>query len=230
MHTGSVDARYLGIGLVLVIGIAVVVYGWLADRLDAKRRQAAMEAAPDRSIPGLNPEASAPAYVTDKEMLTAGRTKTTLSAEARTSLQQRLAGAPSLHHGHAAAEFATDAESGLCVLESPWILVVNEPVTTIRELLPFLQKASAVGRRVVVVAPAIDQAVLGTLRVNAASGTLGNAAVVLPNVDQRRALCSLVDANPLSQQDLRSGYVPQSSIGSCVTWVSSSERLWILAD
>lgn len=230
MHTGGVDARYVGIALVLVIGIAVVVYGWLADRTDTKRRQATLERPPDRPIPGLSPESVAPAYVSNAESLKGTRTKTALTPDARSRLQQRLAGSPSLHHGHAAAEFATDSDSGLCVLTRPWVLVADEPITTIRELLPFLQKASAAGHPVVLVAPAIEQAVLGTLRVNAASATLDNAAVLLPDVGQRRALCSLVGGEPLSRQDLRAGYVPDSAVGTCATWVSSSERLWILAD
>lgn len=220
---------YLGIGLVLVVGISVVVYGWLADRTDTQRRQAAMEQPPDRPIPGLKPDAPAPSYVTSTEPLQP-RTRTVLGPEARTVLQQRLNRSPSLPYGHAAAEFATDVDSGLCVLEKPWILVANEPVDSIRELLPFLRKASAAGHKVVLVAPAIDDAVLGTLRVNAATGTLDNASVLLPNLDQRRALCSLVGADPLSRQDLRAGYVPPSAIGTCGTWVSSGERLWIVAD
>ncbi len=230
VHTGCVDARYLGIGLVLVIGIAVVVYGWLADRSDTKRRQAALDNPPDRPIPGLSPQAAPPSYVSDAGSLKAARTETALTPDARTSLQQRLTGAPSLHHGHAAAEFATDADSGLCVLTKPRILVADEPITTIRELLPFLQKASVGSEPIVIVAPAIDEAVLGTLRVNATSGTLDIAAVLLPDVGQRRALCSLVGGKPLSHQDLQAGYFPESAIGTCPTWVSSSERLWILAD
>ncbi len=180
MHTGGVDARYLGIGLVLVIGIAVVIYGWLADRVDTKRRQAALEQTPDRPIPGLKPDAPTPAYVSSPQALQP-RPRTVLTDQARTSLQARLNGAPSLAYGHAAPEFATDADSGLCILEQPWILVAIEAVDSIREVLPFLQKASAAGHKVVLVAPAIDEAVLGTLRVNAMSGTLANAAVLLPS-------------------------------------------------
>jgi len=224
-----VDARYLGIGLVLVIGIAVVVYGWLADRTDTRRRQAALEQAPDRPIPGLGPDAPAPAYVSSPQAFPP-RPRTVLTDAARTSLQARLNSAPSLAHGHAAAEFATDTTSGLCILEQPWILVANETVDSIREVLPFLRKASAAGHNVVLVAPAIEEAVLGTLRVNAASGTLANAAVLLPNLAQRRQLSSLVGADPLSRQDLQAGYVPPSAIGTCGTWVSSAERLWILQD
>lgn len=229
MHTGGVDARYLGIGLVLVIGIAVVIYGWLADRIDTKRRQAALEQIPDRPIPGLKPDAPAPAYVSATKPLQP-RPRPVLTDEARAGMQQRLNGAPSLAHGHAAPEFITDADSGLCVLEQPWILVASEAVDSIREVLPFLQKAAAAGHKVVLVAPAIDEAVLGTLRVNAVSGTLDNAVVLLPNLHHRRALCSLVGADLLSRQDLQAGYVPPSAIGTCGTWVSSCERLWILED
>ena len=229
MHTGGVDARYLGIGLVLVIGIAVVVYGWLSDRIATKRRQEALDQVPDRPIPGLAPDAPAPAYVSATKPLEP-RPRPVLTDEARAGMQRRLDGAPSLAYGHAGTEFITDVDTGLCVLEQPWILVANEAVDSIREVLPFLQKASAAGHKVVLVAPAIDEAVLGTLRVNAASGTLDNAAVVVPNLHHRRALCSLVGADLLSRQDLQAGYVPPSAIGTCGTWVSSGERLWLLRD
>lgn len=231
MHTGGVEAGYLGIGLVLVIGIAIVVYGWLGDRTATRRRQAALTEPPDRPIPGLKAEAPGPGYVTEFEALhRPANTESALTSEERADLKQRLTGAPSLRHGHAAKEFVTDPTSGLCVLADPLILVADADITTIRELLPFLERTRAGHRTVVVVAPAISDEVLNTLRVNAAMRTVVGAVVLLADAGQRRSLSSLVGARPLPLDDLRAGYLPDSALGTCGTWVSSGDQLWILSE
>lgn len=229
VHTGGVDAGYLGIGLVLVIGIAVVVYGWLSDRTDTKRRQSALTQPPDRDIPGLDPKSEGPGYVTEYEALHRPDQRAPLTDDARAELKRSLTGAPSLAHGHVAKEFTTDPTSGFCVLDQPIVLVADAELTTIRELLPVLERARAGDRRLVVIAPSISPEVLATLRVNASMQTLASAVVLMPDGGQRRALCSLVGALPLSRDDLRSGYLPESALGSCETWVSSAERLWVLS-
>ena len=107
----------------------------------------------------------------------------------------------------------------------------NEAVDSIREVLPFLQKASAAGHKVVLVAPAIDEAVLGTLRVNAVSGTLDNVASSFSEPPSSAGVCARWSGRIFcTRQDLQAGYVPPSAIGTCGTWVSSGERLWILQD
>lgn len=232
MHTGDVDTAYLGIGLVLVVGIAVVVYGWLADRTDTRRRQDALTQAPDRDIPGLRADAPAPDYVTGYEALNqvAHHPVTSLTDDERAALRLRLDCSPSLAAGHTSPEFVTDEISGLCVLPQPWILVADHDVTTIRELLPLLERARATDRRLVIVAPALSAEIIDTLRVNAVNHTLSCAAVVLPDADLRRSLCSLVGAVGIPGEDLRAGYIPPSSLGSCGTWVSSSRQLWVVSD
>ncbi|MGC3992610.1 MAG: hypothetical protein QM779_00515 [Propionicimonas sp.] len=226
------DLGYLGIGLVLVIGVAVVVHGWLSDRTDTSHRQDALTGAPDRDIPGLRADAPAPDYLTGYEALerVPYHPSASLTDAERAALQARLPGSPSLPVGHTSSEFVTDEASGLCVLPSPWILVADHDVTTIRELLPLLEKARAGDRSVVVVAPALSGDVIDTLRVNVVKQTLRSAAVLIPDAAQRRALCSLVGALPVPWEDLRAGYVPESSLGTCDTWVSSSAQSWMLSD
>ena len=232
MHTGCVDIGYFGIGLVLVVGIAVVVYGWLADRTDTRRRNEALTQPPDRPIPGLSPDAPGPAYLTEYEVLhrTAYHPAASLTDTERATLKHHLLSAPSFPHGHAATEFTTDEASGLCVLPAPWILVTDHHVTTIRELLPFIEKARAGDHRVVIVAPRLGREVIATMQVNAVQQTLSCDVVLIPDAGQRRALCSLVGAVPVPWEDLRAGYVPEASLGTCATWVSSSDRLWVVQD
>lgn len=238
---------YLGIGLVLVIGIAVVVYGWLADRTDTKRRVAAITQPPDRPIPGLDPDTTVPTYVTEREILAAIQDRAAELTDAeRDQLKRRLVSAPSLPHGHAAAEFATDIASGWCVLQRPVILVSDAEITTIRELLPVMERGRPAPRPLVLVAPAIHADVIRTLLVNHVMGaqraklprSAGDrpdeesrrcVAVLLPDAGLRRSLCSLVGARPVILDDLRSGYLPESVLGTCDVWVSSSERLWVVS-
>lgn len=229
MHTGRVNVGYLGIGLVLVLGIAVVVYGWLADRTDTKRRQDALTQAPDRPIPGLRDDAPSPRYVSQADALRNPHANATpLPEQGRTDLQRRMAGSPSLPFGFADPVFVTDAASGLCVLDHPLVLVADDPVTTTRELLGLLERATSAGRAVVVVAPSFELAVIATLAVNSAQETLDSVAVVVPDNSQRRTLCSLVGAALVPREDLRAGYLPDAALGTCDIWVCDGARLWVL--
>lgn len=229
MHTGGVDLGTFGIVAVLVLGIAVVVYGWLADRTADKHRRDALVQPPDRPIPGLPTDARTPAYLAANDALRRDPAKLALPDPLRTSLHARLTGAPSLPFGHADPVFVTDAASGLCVLENPLVLVSDDAVTTVRELLPALEKAGKAKRPLVVVAPKISLEVIATLAVNSAQETLACVAVLVPDAGQRRALCSLVGGAPLSLGDLRAGYLPDASLGTCELWVCNAERLWVLS-
>ena len=271
---------YLGIGLVLLLGIAVVVYGWLADRVDTNRRRDALVSVPDRVIPGLADDAHVPNYRTEDELLHGpdAHARHSLSPEELAELLGRLGHFPSLPLGHASKDFANahgarsgrgggldkldqpnrggldqpnsggldqpegdrfdqpnsggldHLEGGLCVLESPRILVTDADVTSIRELLDFLARAGRDRVPVVVVAPSMAADVLATLRVNNVQGNVPCAVVLTADATKRAQLASLVGASPVSLDDLRSGYLPASAIGGCDTWVSSLERLWVVND
>jgi len=99
---------YLGIGLVLLLGIAVVVYGWLADRVDTDRRQDALVSVPDRAIPGLADDTPVPSYRTEDELLHGpdAHARHSLCSEELAELLGRLGHFPSLPLGHASKDFA----------------------------------------------------------------------------------------------------------------------------
>lgn len=230
MHTGGVEAGYLGIMLVLVVGIAVVVYGWLSDRIDTKRRQSALGQPPDRPIPGLDDDSPSPSYLSEADALRpAPDLPPIVSEEQATAIRQQLNGAPSFAHGHVAAEFATEA-GGLCILTNPLILVADAAITTVRELLPLLEKAREDDRQIVVVAPHLNPETIATLAVNTIQRTLIGCAVELADAGPRRSLSSLVGAEPLGLADLRAGYLPEAALGTCAVWVSSTEQLWVIGE
>jgi hypothetical protein len=215
---------WVGIGIIVVVGIAVVAYGWLSDRTANRRRAEALNAPPDRPIPGLKPSADAPQYFLPDDL----DAKPSLPAAELTALRDRLSGATSLPHGHGKGAFASDHASGLAVLADPLILIVDGDLSSTRELLPVIAKATAASRPLVVVAERIAADVYHTLEVNTLAGKLASDAVPITDSARRAHLAELVDATAISPANLKSGWVPDASLGTCATWVSSPTQLWLL--
>ena len=75
-----------GITVILVAGIAVVVYGYLDDRRKTRERDAALAAPPNRDIPRFAPTAEPPRYLSELE----ARTRPDRMASSDLSDQQRI--------------------------------------------------------------------------------------------------------------------------------------------
>lgn len=232
MHTGGVDAGAWGIVAVLVIGTAVVVYGWFSDRAATRRDLEAMQRAPDRQIPRFEPHDTRPQYLSELEAATrpSHLPEPTLAADTRDSLSGRLTGSPSFPAGLPDRGFVTDPATGWCVLEQPLILVCAEPVTAIRELLPAVRRAREADRGLVVVAPEIAVDVQATLRANLVQGKLDSLPILLADAGLRRSLCSLTGGELVPVSDLRAGYLPAAHLGTCLTWVSDKDTSWVVLD
>lgn len=232
MHTGRVDAGTWGIVAVLVVGTAVVAYGWLSDRAATKRQQELLASPPERVIPRFHPDEPRPRYLSELEAAVRPDhlPPTHLGQQVRDELGTRLRGAPAFPVGWASKGFVTDSDAGWAVLRHPLILVCEDELATVRELLPTLQHAQEVARPIVVVAPKADGDVIATLQANAVQGKLECLLVLLPSRDQRRSLCSLTGAQPLATSDLRSGWLPLSHLGECETWVSDKSTSWVLLE
>ena len=225
MHTGVVNG-YLGIAIVLVVGIVVVAYGWLSDRARNHRRAEGMQSPPDRPIPGLAADAKAPAYVLPETL----DAKPSLSADELAALRKRMDAATPLSYGHGKGAFATDHGSGLAALDHPLILIVDGDLTSMRELLPVAKLANQGKRPLVVVADHVATEVFQTLEANALAGVLATVAVQITDKVMRAHLAELVDGTPLTPSDLKMGWVPDGTLGSCGTWVSSPTQSWMLDD
>jgi hypothetical protein len=215
---------WLGIAIIVVTGIAVVAYGWLSDRTANQRRAEALLAPPDRAIPGHATDAKVPTYVLPDSL----NAKPTLPSDELASLRNRLSGAPSLPHGHGKGAFASDHASGLAVLAHPLILIVDGDLASTRELLPVIAKATAASRPLVVVAEHVATDVYHTLEANTLAGKLASDVIPLPDPRRRAHLAELVDATTISPANLKAGWVPDDSLGTCGTWVSSPTQLWLL--
>ena len=82
--------------------------------------------------------------------------------------------------------FVTDAERMEAVLDDPYILIVNSKVSSLRDLLPLLEKVVQSGKPLLVIAEDVDGEALAGLIVNKIKGTFKSVAVKAPGFGDRR--------------------------------------------
>jgi chaperonin GroEL len=91
--------------------------------------------------------------------------------------------------GYISPYFVTDPERMEAVLEEPFILVCDKKLSSMRDLLPVLERAARAGRPLLIVAEDMEGEALATLVVNKLRGTLTCCAVKAPGFgDRRKAL------------------------------------------
>lgn len=91
--------------------------------------------------------------------------------------------------GYASAYFCTNPENMTCVLNRPRILITDQKISSIQDLLPFLQDSAATAQELLIIAEDFEGDVLSTLVVNRLRGTLKICAVKAPGFgDRRKAL------------------------------------------
>jgi chaperonin GroEL len=88
--------------------------------------------------------------------------------------------------GYVSAYFVTDAERMEVVLEDPYILIANSKISSLKDLLPVLEKVVQSGKPLLVVAEDVDGEALAGLIVNKLKGTFKSCAVKAPGFGDRR--------------------------------------------
>jgi chaperonin GroEL len=88
--------------------------------------------------------------------------------------------------GYLSPYFVTDAEAMEAVLENPLILIHDKKISSMKDLLPILEKVAQTGSPIIVIAEDIEGEALATLVVNKLRGTLRVAAVKAPGFGDRR--------------------------------------------
>lgn len=101
-------------------------------------------------------------------------------------LQLELTEGMRFDKGYISAYFATDAERQEAVLEDPYILLVSSKVSTVKDLLPLLEKVIQSGKPLLIIAEDVDGEALSTLVVNKIRGTFKSVAVKAPGFGDRR--------------------------------------------
>ena len=88
--------------------------------------------------------------------------------------------------GYLSPYFVTDSEKMEAVLEEPLILIHDKKVSSMKDLLPILEKVAQMGRPLLIVAEDVEGEALATLVVNKLRQTLKVCAVKAPGFGDRR--------------------------------------------
>jgi chaperonin GroEL len=82
--------------------------------------------------------------------------------------------------------FVTDPERQEAVFEDPYILIVNQKISNIKDLLPIVDKVIQDGKELVIIAEDVEGEALATLVLNKIRGIFKSAAVKAPGFGDRR--------------------------------------------
>jgi chaperonin GroEL len=88
--------------------------------------------------------------------------------------------------GYISPYFVTDTERMEASLDDAYLLLVSSKISTVRDLVPVLEKVMQSGRPLVIVAEDVDGEALATLVVNKIRGTFKSVAVKAPGFGERR--------------------------------------------
>ena len=88
--------------------------------------------------------------------------------------------------GYLSPYFITDPDTMETNLEDPMILIHDKKISTMKDLLPILEKVAQMGKPLVIISEDIEGEALATLVVNKLRGTLKIAAVKAPGFGDRR--------------------------------------------
>ncbi|MCK9571816.1 MAG: chaperonin GroEL [Candidatus Omnitrophica bacterium] len=88
--------------------------------------------------------------------------------------------------GYLSPYFVTDAERMEVLLEDPYILIYEKKISSIKDILPLLEKIARTGKPLLIIAEEVDGEALATLVVNKIRGTFVACAVKAPGYGDRR--------------------------------------------
>jgi chaperonin GroEL len=131
--------------------------------------------------------------------------------------------------GYISPYFVTDPEKMQAVLENPYILIYDKKISTMKDLLPILEKSVQSGRPLLIIAEDVDSEALATLVVNKIRGSLRIAAVKAPGFgDRRKAM--LEDIAILTGGQLISEERGYKLENADLTYLGSAEKVTIDKD
>ncbi|MFT5822911.1 MAG: chaperonin GroEL [Crocinitomix sp.] len=91
-----------------------------------------------------------------------------------------------LDRGYISPYFVTNSEKMEVQFENPYVLLYDKKITGLKDLLPILEKVSAAGKPLLVIAEDVDSEALSTLVLNKIRGSLKIAAIKAPGFGDRR--------------------------------------------
>ena len=131
--------------------------------------------------------------------------------------------------GYLSPYFVTNAESMETELEDPYILIYDKKISTMKDLLPILEKSAQTGKSMLIIAEDIEGEALATLVVNKLRGTLKVCAVKAPGFgDRRKAM--LEDIAVLTKGTLISEEQGFKLENATLTYLGTAKRVVIDKD
>ncbi len=88
--------------------------------------------------------------------------------------------------GYISGYFVTDPERQEAILEDPYILLFGSKISTVKDLLPLLEKVMQGGKPLLIISEDVEGEALATLVVNKIRGTFKSVAVKAPGFGDRR--------------------------------------------
>ena len=88
--------------------------------------------------------------------------------------------------GYLSPYFVTDTERMECILEEPYILINEKKISSLKDILPLLEKIARTGKPLLIIAEEVEGEALATLVVNKIRGTFVACAVKAPGYGDRR--------------------------------------------
>src|ERR1700720_2589008 len=88
--------------------------------------------------------------------------------------------------GYLSPYFVTNAEDMEALLDNPYILIHEKKISSLKDMLPLLEKVAKAGRPLLIIAEDVEGEALATLVVNKLRGTIQVCAVKAPGFGDRR--------------------------------------------
>src|SRR3977135_1240867 len=88
--------------------------------------------------------------------------------------------------GYLSPYFVTNAEAMEAILDNPYVLLFEKKISSLKDMLPLLEKVAKAGRPLLIIAEDVEGEALATLVVNKLRGTLQVCAVKAPGFGDRR--------------------------------------------
>src|SRR2546430_1522309 len=88
--------------------------------------------------------------------------------------------------GYLSPYFVTNAEDMEAILDTPYILIYEKKISSLKDLLPLLEKVAKAGRPLLIISEDVEGEALATLVVNKLRGSLQVCAIKAPGFGDRR--------------------------------------------
>ncbi|PIZ65651.1 chaperonin GroEL [Candidatus Roizmanbacteria bacterium CG_4_9_14_0_2_um_filter_39_13] len=88
--------------------------------------------------------------------------------------------------GYSSPYFVTNPDRMEAEIENPYILITDKKISSVSDMLPFLEKVVKVSKNIVIIAEDVDGEALATLVVNKLRGTFNTLVVKAPGFGDRR--------------------------------------------